>query len=87
MMTIALAVEYQATRRVFWLKSPEPDRGLVTLLLCCLTLVTLGLAADIIGGLPVGTVALWPAAIAAGATIGVLVMEVLKCYKVASLLS
>lgn len=82
-MTVALLFETRFTRRIFWLISPEPDRSLVALLVFCLTLICLGLAADVASGLAVGTVALWPALIAAGAALGVFVVEVLRCFRVA----
>ena len=80
-MTVALLFETRFNRRVFWQTSPEPDRGLVALLLFCLFMIALGLAADIAGGLALGTVALWPAVVATGAALGVLFMEVSRCYQ------
>lgn len=82
-MTVALLFQTRFSQRVFWISSPEPDRGLVALLVFCLVLVCLGLAADVAGGRPVGTVALWPALIAAGVTLGVFIVEVLRCFRVA----
>ncbi|MCB0165594.1 MAG: hypothetical protein KDI79_15290 [Anaerolineae bacterium] len=81
-MTIALAIETRFSRRVFWLTSPEPDRGMTALLLFCLTMIALGLAADFASGLALGTLALWPVVVATGAALGVLFVEVFRCYRI-----
>lgn len=75
MLTIALAIQTQNARRMYWLRSNEPDRALTGLLLFVITLITLGLAADLVAGLPLGTLAIWPTAIAAGAALGAFFWE------------
>lgn len=74
-MTLAIALA--TNERRFGLSITLADTPLLVIILALLCLILTGLCIDLAAGWPVGTVTLWPAAVAAGAAIGLLVLELL----------
>ncbi|MCB9080020.1 MAG: hypothetical protein H6631_20640 [Anaerolineaceae bacterium] len=76
-MTLAIALATNERRFGLAISLPTDGGPLAALLLAMLASILAGLCIDLALGLPIGVVTLWPAALSLGATLGMLIIELL----------